>query len=133
MAANHHDQTGAREMLTRLKEEGKELPRVVKVWADQGYDGDKLPQEFKEALGWDLEIVRRPQTEEGVSAKGFSVLPKRWVVEQTFGIFSLYRRLSKDYERSCEMQETMLYMAATNRLLQKLHKKEVSWKKKPKE
>lgn len=43
--------------------------------------------------------------------KGFVVLPKRWVVERTFGWLNWCRRLSKDYERLVETSETFIYIA----------------------
>ena len=56
--------------------------------------------------GWSLELVRRP-----AGQHTFQVLPRRWVVERTFGWFNLQRRLSKDYEALCETTETWLYIA----------------------
>ena len=51
---------------------------------------------------------------------GFEVLPKRWVVERTFGWFGWYRRLSKDYEYLPTTSETMLYIAMINLMLRRL-------------
>jgi putative transposase len=46
-----------------------------------------------------------------VGAKGFVVLPKRWIVERTFAWLARCRRHSKDYERSTESSETMIYLS----------------------
>ncbi|MGK7949393.1 MAG: transposase, partial [Xenococcaceae cyanobacterium] len=54
------------------------------------------------------------------NTKGFEVLPKRWVVERTFGWFGRYRRLSKDYEYLPNTSETMLYIAMINLMLRRL-------------
>ncbi|MGK7951209.1 MAG: transposase, partial [Xenococcaceae cyanobacterium] len=54
------------------------------------------------------------------NTKGFEVLPKRWVVERTFGWFGRYRRLSKDYEYLPNNSETMLYIAMINLMLRRL-------------
>jgi putative transposase len=42
-------------------------------------------------------------------AKTFEILPKRWIVERTFGWLNRYRRLSKDYELYSESSEAMIY------------------------
>ncbi|MEP7359406.1 MAG: transposase, partial [Anaerolineales bacterium] len=56
--------------------------------------------------------VRRPE-----GAKGFQVLPHRWVVERTFGWFGRYRRLARDYEHTVESSEAMVYLASIRRTL----------------
>ena len=53
-------------------------------------------------------------------AKGFQVLPKRWVVERTFAWLNCLRRLSKDYETSCCSAETMIMISHTATLLKRL-------------
>ena len=50
----------------------------------------------------------------------FEVLPKRWIVERTFGWFNWYRRLSKDYEKLPEMSETAIYAVMTRIMLRRL-------------
>ena len=50
----------------------------------------------------------------------FQVLPRRWVVERTFGWLNLQRRLSKDYEALCETTETWIYIAMTGLTLRRL-------------
>jgi putative transposase len=62
-----------------------------------------------------LQTVLRP-----VGAVGFVILPKRWVVERTFGWFGKYRRLSKDYEHAVENSETMIVAAMTHRMVRRL-------------
>ncbi|WP_210147695.1 IS5-like element ISAzo23 family transposase [Aromatoleum bremense] len=67
---------------------------TVKVaWADQGYTGDEARKAAK-AAGIDLQIVKLPEAK-----KGFVLLPRRWVVERSFGWLSRFRRLSRDFER----------------------------------
>jgi transposase len=70
------------------------FPFLKKLFADSGCQG---PQ-FKKALaklwpGLSVEIVKRSD-----QAKGFAVLPKRWVVERTFAWLGRCRRLAKDFE-----------------------------------
>ena len=52
-----------------------------------------------------MEIVKRTELHT------FKVLPRRWVVERTFGWLTRYRRLSRDYERQAQTGETMVYLA----------------------
>ena len=69
------------------------------IWADAAYAG-QLVDWVKITCGWVLEIVRRND-----DVKGFQVLPRRWVVERTFGWLGHYRRLSKDYEGVTESSQ----------------------------
>jgi putative transposase len=62
-----------------------------------------------------LEIVRRSDAQ-----KGFVVLPKRWIVERTFGWFNRCRRLSKDYEYLTETSEAMIHVAMINLMVRRL-------------
>jgi putative transposase len=62
-----------------------------------------------------LEIVKRP---DGV--KSFQVLPKRWIVERTFGWFGRYRRLAKDYEYLPRTSETMIRVAMIHLMVRRL-------------
>ncbi len=55
---------------------------------------------------WIVQVVLRPK-----QRQGFVLLPKRWVVERTFGWWSWGRRLTRDYERLPETSETLIYLA----------------------
>jgi putative transposase len=89
-----------------------------------GYNGKGKGQEWIEQhLGWTTQVVRPPPRRVLVAAEvepaprpGFTVLPRRWVVERTFAWLGQNRRLSKDYERLCATSEAMVY-AATSRLM----------------
>ena len=63
-----------------------------------------------------MEIIRKPK-----EPVGFAVLPRRWVIEQTFGCWGRYRRLSKDYEQQPSCSRAMLLLAAIHRTLQYLN------------
>jgi putative transposase len=89
--------------------------RLAKVWADQSYSGD-LVDWANEFEHFELEIVQRP-----AGVKGWVLLPKRWIVERTFGWFGRYRRLSKDYEETRASSEDVIYAAMINRMLHCLH------------
>jgi len=75
-AANIQDRDGAKLVLARL---AGGFPRLRLIWADGGYAG-KLVGWVMEHQGWTVAIVKR-----AVGEKGFVVLPRRWVVERTFG------------------------------------------------
>jgi putative transposase len=57
-------------------------------------------------MGWVLQMALRP-----VTAQGFVVLPKRWIVERTFTSIALHHRHARDYERTPETSEMMIYIA----------------------
>lgn len=84
------------------------------VWADGAYAG-KLIEWLMKWCGWTLEIVRR-----SADQVGFSVLPKRWIVERTFAWLGRYRRLSKDYEELTENSEAMIQIAMIRLMLRRL-------------
>ena len=67
--------------------------------------------------GWQLEIVKRPP-----AAKGFVLLPKRWVAERTFGWFNRYRLLSKEYETTLESSTADIHVAMSHLMLRRLTK-----------
>jgi putative transposase len=91
--------------------------RLKIVFADGAYGKCGLPQQLKERDGIQLQTVLRP-----IDAKGFQVLPKRWVVERTFAWINRRRRLSKDYERLTETSETMIYISMIDLMSRRLAK-----------
>ncbi|MFG3818831.1 transposase, partial [Limnothrix redekei] len=52
--------------------------------------------------------------------KGFETLPKRWIVERTFGWLNRFRRLSKDYELYSETSEGMIYGCLMHLMVRRL-------------
>ena len=69
-------------------------PFLLKLYADAGYQGPQFQRALRRVLPQvNLEIVKRSDT-----AKGFTVLPKRWLVERTIGWLNRCRRLAKDWE-----------------------------------
>ena len=92
------------------------MPRLTKAWADSKYHNHQLGQWMrKERPTWDLEVVSRP-----AGAKGFVLLPKRWVVERTFSWNDRCRRHSKDYERRTDSSEAMIKVSAIGLMLRRL-------------
>jgi putative transposase len=111
-SADLHDGKGARRLLAGL---APLLPRLQKIWADSAYRGQELAQWCLVQGNWDLEVVERTP-----GTHGFSILPRRWVVERTFGWLSRSRRLSKDYERKVQTSETLIQIAMIRLLLSRL-------------
>jgi transposase len=109
------DRDGAKLVLPILQ---KRYGWVRCIFADGGYAG-ALADWVKELLprrGLRLEIVKRSDADK----HRFAVLPRRWVVERTFGWLSKFRRLSKDYERRIENSEAMILIAAARLMLRRL-------------
>ena len=78
---------------------------LLNVLADGGYQGQPTADAVREAAGLPLEIVKRSDK------PGFVVLPKRWIVERTFGWLGRCRRLSKDYENLNRTSAAFLVLA----------------------
>lgn len=91
-------------------------PRLVIVWADGSYRGEFITW-TKEHCAWELEIVTRDPNQ-----KGFVVLPRRWVVERTFGWLNRYRLLSKEYEATIESSTADIQIAMSSLMLHRLTK-----------
>lgn len=115
-AANVQDRDGARLVAQALQLYGPEFPRLRHVWADAGYSGP-LADELRDRLGWELELVKRSQTQ----PKGtFAVQPRRWIVERTFAWWGGLRRLSRDYEYQVESSEALIYVGMSRLMLRRL-------------
>jgi len=72
----------------------------------------------KEQGRWELQIVERSSS--SMDTEGFAVLPRRWIVERTFGWLIRNRRLSKDYERKVQSSETFIEVAMIRLMLRRL-------------
>jgi transposase len=91
--------------------------RVQVIWADGGYLGP-LVQWVKQLRPFGklrLEIVRRSD-----HVKGFKILPKRWIVERTFGWFVKSRRLGRDYEVRPDHSEAMIRICMIRLMVKRL-------------
>jgi transposase len=78
---------------------------VEVAFVDQGYTGDD-PQQQAAVQGLRLEVVKLPEAK-----KGFVLLPRRWVVERSFGWMARFRRLARDYERLPETVKGLHFLA----------------------
>ena len=110
-AANLQDRDGAKLVFARARQK---CLGVQLVWADGGYAG-KLVAWLRAFWGWVLEIVKRSD-----GAKGWQLLPRRWVVERTISWLNGYRRLSKDYEYWPQTSEAMMQVALIHLMLHRL-------------
>jgi putative transposase len=110
------DAAAAPQVLKQL--DAKSYPRLQTVWADSKYHNHALHAwKAKQAnLPWQLEVVKRPK-----DAKGFVLLPKRWVVERTNAWNGRARRLSKDYERRTDSSEAMIRIRAIDVLRRRMY------------
>jgi putative transposase len=108
------DAKGAPDVMTQLHTQ--EYPRLKVVWGDNKYHNYDLYdwKEKQRELSWRLQIVNRP-----LGAKGFVLLPKRWVVERSIAWLGRARRLSKDYERRTDSSECMVRLRAIQVLLKR--------------
>lgn len=113
--ADVQDRDGAKLLLAVL---ATTFLRLRKLWADAGYAGQlidwvrRLRGDFRPI---DLQIVKRSD-----AARGFVLLPRRWVVERTFGWLGRHRRLSKDYEFHTATSEALIRVAMIGLMLRRL-------------
>ncbi len=90
---------------------------LKRIWADAGYSGQREGEvaRLNRHRQIDLEIVKRSD-----DVKGFKVLPKRWIVERTFGWLIQSRRLIRDHEVRIEHSEALIYLSMTKRMLARI-------------
>jgi transposase len=110
--ANVQDRDGAPDLLASVR---NLYPWLRYVFADGGYAGDKLKGALEGLGNWTIEIVKRPD-----AAKGFILLPRRWVVERTIAWLNRNRRLAKDVEATIESSVTWLYIASVKLMSRRL-------------
>ena len=109
-AASVGEREGAKQMLEKIKDA---LPRLKKLWVDGGFDGAPFAQWAEQVGGWVIEVVQK-------IGEGFTVLPRRWVVERTFAWLYKARRLCRDYERLCETVESFIYVTMIRLIVNRL-------------
>lgn len=82
-----------------------EHSNLQKIWTDGVYNGKPI-ESLEERTGIDIEMVKRTD-----DMSGFSVLPRRWVVERTFGWMERFRLLNREYERTVSSSEAGVFHA----------------------
>ena len=133
------DQAGIRLLLDSSRDRLRSLSHL---WVDAGYRG-RGRRWAEEVLDVSVEIVGKPKkplpekvartwaaewAKEGkevdwqrlMPVRGFTVSPRRWVVERTFSWLSQNRRMSKDYERLPESSEAFIYAAMSRLMVRRL-------------
>jgi transposase len=113
-AASLQDSPAAHQVLPALK---SAYPSVTTIWADGGYNAQVAARAASEHR-INVQIVPRLPGQ-----KGFTVLPRRWVVERTFAWLTQHRRLVRDYEKTITASQSMTYLAMTRTMLNQLTKK----------
>ena len=101
--ANEQDRAQVGELAKQIQEVTGDSIEIAFV--DQGYTGDKAAAAAEEH-GIRLEVVKLP-----TAKRGFVLLPRRWVVERSFGWMTRFRRLVRDYERLAETLTGLHFVA----------------------
>jgi transposase len=109
--ASLQDRDAAHRLLALLR---ARYSTISLVWADGGYAG-RLVVWAKRVLGLTVDIVKRTD-----DRAGFRVLPRRWVVERSFGWLVKYRRLVRDYETRPDTHEAMVILASIHLMTRRL-------------
>ena len=91
--ANVTDRNGAIDMISYYCDNTNNLSKLKKILADGGYTGEKFANSIKSISLADVEVVKRNELH------SFEVIPKRWIVERSFGWLDKYRRFWKNCER----------------------------------
>ena len=107
--ANVQDRDGAPLLLESAR---SAFPWLRHVFADAAYAGEKLRTALEGIGTWTIEVIKRSDT-----AKGFVLLPRRWVVERTIAWLNRNRRLAKDFEATTESSVTWLGFIASVKLM----------------
>ena len=111
--ADMPERAGARTLLSRIL---KTFTWLRKMWVDGGYTGQEFAQWVKgQRPNLEVEVVKRSD-----DVSGFKVLPRRWVVERTFGWLMRHRRLVRDYEKTETSAAAWVYLAMIRIQLRRL-------------
>lgn len=109
--ANEQDRAQVGELACAVQQATGE--KVELAYVDQGYTGQTAASEA-EAHGLRLEVVKLSE-----ARRGFVLLPRRWVVERSFGWSARFRRLARDYERLPETLAGLHFVAFACLMLQR--------------
>lgn len=112
--ANTGERAGA---MTVLADLGRRFERLKTILADQGFDGAEFLTSVRQRFALRVEVVCQV-----LGIKGFQVLPKRWIVERTFGWWAFHRQLAKDYEVKTAHAEAFIYWSMIRLMARKIQK-----------
>jgi len=130
-AADVPDGEGGQRLLAAIPHRATVLPRLRHLWVDSAYQRG-FKDGVEQTRGWTVAVVKRPSRWRWVGPgqeppevppevpRGFVVLPRRWVVERTFGWLGRWRRTSKDYEYLPQTSECVIYLAMIRVMLRRL-------------
>ncbi|WP_066374689.1 IS5 family transposase [Herbidospora mongoliensis] len=120
-AASVHDNAIGIDLLDRVAIDN---PSVRTAWVDAGFKN--AVADHGQTLGITVQTVGRDP-----GTRGFVPIPKRWVVEQTFGTLMLHRRLVRDYEKTTASSQAHLRWACTDRMTRRLTGATARWRDQP--
>ena len=107
-----------RDVITTLTKMARAIhPSLAKVIADGGYQGEKTAAEVMNEAGIPLEVVKRSDAQ-----KGFKVLPKRWIVERTFGWLGRCRCIVRDVENLIRSHAAFIMLAMIRLMMRRIVK-----------
>lgn len=109
--ADVQDAAGAEQIIKAVR---KRWPWLKHLFADGAYQRGKL-MSTAAYRDFTIEVVHKLSDQQG-----FQVLPRRWVVERTFGWMMRWRRLVRDYECLCVVSEAMIHVSMGALLLRRI-------------
>lgn len=115
VAGNMPEREGAKQLLKQVHQQRQRVPRLGRIWVDGGFSGEDFLRWVMDTFRWILETVLRPE-----GTQGFVLLPKRWMVERTYGWLHWCRRLNVDYERLPASSQAFIYIAMIRLMLRRL-------------
>ncbi len=110
--ADIQDRDGGPLLFKHIRER---YPFVTHIFSDGGYAGEQFSTKLAEHGEYSIEIIKRSDT-----AKGFVLLPRRWVVERTLAWLSRNRRLAKDFEATIESATAWVFLASIQLLTRRI-------------
>ena len=111
--ADFTDRKGAVDMVEYYRNYTNNICNIKKVLVDGGYTGQDFADEIKRLSGAEVEVVKRNELHT------FAVLPKRWIVERSFGWLDKCRRIWKNCERYLQNSFQMISLAFIRILLRR--------------
>ena len=111
--ADVQDRDGAAALIS--KRVRRRFPFVEVIFADAGYQGERVRQTARRSGCWRVEIVKR-----AADAQGFVVVAKRWIVERTLAWISRNRRLARDFENLARTAVALVLLAINKIMLRRL-------------